>query len=102
MLAFATLALFFLCGSMDSFFRGSARSRNSCRRVESSFAGRQGGDLRVIKANGVLYRFRCRPPGGFTTGSPETEQEKDDDEVPHGDTLTHGFWLLETEVTQLM
>ena len=45
-------------------------------------------------------RFRYIPPGTFQMGSPETEEGRDDDETQHEVTLTHGFWMGETEVTQ--
>ena len=93
----------------------------------ASFAGQEAGDMRVININGLPYRFRWIPPGSFTMGSSKAEQDvalrsmkvqlgRDaseeerasllDDlrtyEVQHDVTLTQGFWMLETEVTQLM
>jgi formylglycine-generating enzyme required for sulfatase activity len=44
--------------------------------------------------------FRYIPPGSFTMGSPEDERGRLDDETQHQVTLTRGFWLKETEVTQ--
>ena len=67
-----------------------------------TFPGRRAGDLREIEINGVSYRFRWAPPGSFMMGSPETEEGRDDDEVLHKVTLSSGFWMLETEVTQSM
>lgn len=40
------------------------------------------------------------PPGTFQMGSPPTEAYRQDDETPHGVTLTHGYWMMEQEVTQ--
>ena len=68
----------------------------------ASFAGQAAGDLRALNLNGVDYRFRWAPPGSFAMGSPETETHRGRDEVSHDVTLTQGFWILETEVTQLM
>ncbi|MBP5320902.1 MAG: formylglycine-generating enzyme family protein [Kiritimatiellae bacterium] len=45
-------------------------------------------------------RFRWCPPGSFMMGSPKTEPGRRDDEVRHQVTLTKGFWMGETEVTQ--
>ncbi len=45
-------------------------------------------------------RFRYVPAGRFQMGSPDTETERDDDEVLHEVELTRGFWMGETEVTQ--
>lgn len=102
----------------------------------ASFFGELAGELCVIHIEGIYYRFRWCPPGTFTMGSPESEQDEDlrsfetaiveikesgkevseeklalklkrrqeqvARETQHQVTLTHGFWLLETEVTQAM
>jgi formylglycine-generating enzyme required for sulfatase activity len=39
-------------------------------------------------------------PGSFMMGSPSTEEGRFDDETQHHVTLTKGYWLGETEVTQ--
>jgi formylglycine-generating enzyme required for sulfatase activity len=39
-------------------------------------------------------------PGSFMMGSPRSEEGHDDDETQHHVTLTKGYWLGETEVTQ--
>lgn len=44
--------------------------------------------------------FGYVPGGTFRMGSPKDEVGRSDGEVPHDVTLTHGFWLGETEVTQ--
>ena len=40
------------------------------------------------------------PPGTFAMGSPDTEKDRDKDETLHQVTLTQGYFLGETEVTQ--
>ncbi|MBP5510082.1 MAG: formylglycine-generating enzyme family protein [Kiritimatiellae bacterium] len=45
-------------------------------------------------------RFRWCPAGTFTMGSPPTEEGRSYDERQHEVTLTKGFWMAETEVTQ--
>jgi formylglycine-generating enzyme required for sulfatase activity/tRNA A-37 threonylcarbamoyl transferase component Bud32 len=40
------------------------------------------------------------PAGSFDMGSPPDEPECDSDEVQHSVTITRGFWMGETEVTQ--
>ncbi len=46
-------------------------------------------------------RFRFIPPGTTTLGSPKVEPGRFDwEQLPHHVTLTRGFWLAETEVTQ--
>ena len=39
-------------------------------------------------------------PGTFTMGSPESESQRNDDEVEHNVTITQGFYLGQFEVTQ--
>ena len=66
------------------------------------------GDRLVKTVDGVEYAFRWCPSGKFTMGSPKSEWDaakitrKDYDETQHEVTLTQGFWMLETEVTQAM
>ena len=63
---------------------------------------RKAGDRMVLPINGVEFPFRWCPPGTFTMGSPEDEANRDNDETQHQVTLSHGFWMLETPVTQKM
>ena len=58
------------------------------------------GDRKVETVNGVEFAFRWCPPGTFMMGSPESEEGRNDNETQHQVTLTKGFWMLETEVTQ--
>ena len=52
---------------------------------------------------GVAYRMRWIPPGRFVMGSPEGEPGRYKDEGPqHEVTITRGFWLGETPVTQAL
>lgn len=63
--------------------------------------GTTAGEGKTLRINGVEYAFRWRPPGSFEMGAPEWEDGFSADEGPrHQVTLTQGFWLLETEVTQ--
>jgi len=48
----------------------------------------------------VTQRMRWIPAGSFMMGSPENEVDRNKDEVRHGVTLTHGFWLADTACTQ--
>jgi formylglycine-generating enzyme required for sulfatase activity len=45
-------------------------------------------------------KFVYIPPGTFMMGSPEGESGRYDNEIQHQVTLTHGFYLQITEVTQ--
>jgi formylglycine-generating enzyme required for sulfatase activity len=59
------------------------------------------GDAREVPLpNGTKMRLKWCPEGTFTMGSPSTEDGRDNDEVQHQVTLTRGFWMAETEVTQ--
>ena len=60
------------------------------------------GDRKIWTADGIEYAFRWCPPGTFTMGSPSSEPGRYDDETQHSVTLTRGFWMLETQVTQAM
>jgi formylglycine-generating enzyme required for sulfatase activity len=52
---------------------------------------------------GVRQRYRWIPPGRFIMGSPADEQGRFDLEGPqHPVTLTQGFWLGDTPVTQAL
>jgi formylglycine-generating enzyme required for sulfatase activity len=49
----------------------------------------------------VTQRMRWIKPGTFMMGSPEGEEERYEDESPwHRVTLTKGFWMADTQVTQ--
>jgi formylglycine-generating enzyme required for sulfatase activity len=51
--------------------------------------------------NGVIQRFRWIPPGRFIMGSPEGEKGRYKDEGPrHEVTISAGYWLGDTPVTQ--
>ncbi|MBE6426521.1 MAG: hypothetical protein E7029_11170 [Planctomycetaceae bacterium] len=54
---------------------------------------RKPGDRMVKTVDGIEYAFRWCPPGTFMMG---------DGKDAHEVTLTHGFWMLETQVTQKM
>lgn len=62
----------------------------------------QAGTRKVLTIKGVDFAFRYCPAGTFQMGSPSYEAERSDDETRHEVTLTKGFWMLETSVTQGM
>jgi len=54
-----------------------------------------------FEVGGVLFVMRWIPPGRFFMGSPEDKPKRWDTEVPrHEVTISRGFWLGETPVTQ--
>jgi formylglycine-generating enzyme required for sulfatase activity len=75
--------------------------------TEGDLKAHNAGELFALPIDGVEYRFRWCPPGEFVMGSPESEIGHFDldpnyKETQHKVTLTRGFWMLETEVTQEM
>ena len=51
---------------------------------------------------GVRQLFRWIEPGSFMLGSPQTEPERLEDEILHVVTLSQGFWLADSAVTQAL
>lgn len=90
------------CGSfsgMVHFFQNGF-SRDGDFAVKEVRQGEFAGQKRVLNINGVECVFRWCPRGTFRMGSPENEKGRDDEEMQHRVVLTHGFWILETEVTR--
>ena len=80
-----------------SYIETFARART----MRSIFApGQAAGERRVVTVKGVDFAFRWCPAGEFTMGSPSSESGPNSDEKQHHVTLTKGFWMMETEVTQ--
>jgi len=55
-----------------------------------------------FRVGGVTQRMRWIPPGEFMMGSPPEEKERYSNEDQHRVTLTHGYWLGDTPVTQAL
>lgn len=54
-----------------------------------------------LKISDVTQKLRWIPPGKFKMGSPSDEPGRYDDEGPQHDvTISSGFWLFDTPVTQ--
>jgi formylglycine-generating enzyme required for sulfatase activity len=56
----------------------------------------------VLTYQNVRHAFRWIEPGTFTMGSPAAEKGRYDDELQHQVTLSKGFWMAETTVTQAL
>ena len=65
-------------------------------------AERKAGERMTVTIKDVEYAFRWCPPGKFMMGSPADEPNRSNDESQRQVTLSKGFWMLETEVTQSM
>jgi formylglycine-generating enzyme required for sulfatase activity/tRNA A-37 threonylcarbamoyl transferase component Bud32 len=58
------------------------------------------GPFADLTIKGVTQRFRYIPSGTFVMGSPEDEVGRDKDETQVRVTLTHSFWMADSECTQ--
>ena len=68
---------------------------------ERAFEGTKAGEEREFEiALGVKMTFCWCPPGKFMMGSPTGELGRESDEKQVEVTLSKGFWLAKTEVTQ--
>ncbi|NOQ13820.1 MAG: SUMF1/EgtB/PvdO family nonheme iron enzyme [Methyloprofundus sp.] len=75
------------------------------RQVGENIGRDQYGLYRDVSINKIMQRFRYIQPGCFLMGSPEGELERelwDGKETQHQVTLTEGFWLADTAVTQAL
>ncbi len=89
----------------SDFTGGSRLARPSggvrLSRPSESAEALKAGDVKTISLpGGVEMRMRWCPPGTFTMGSPKSEEGRGHNETLHQVTLTKGFWLGETSVTQ--
>jgi len=50
--------------------------------------------------NTIGMQFVSLPPATFMMGSPKTEPDRSEDEILHRVTLSRGFWMQTTQVTQ--
>ena len=63
-------------------------------------AGRVGATAGVPLVGKAVMPFAFCPGGAFTMGSPASEEDRLSDESPVNVTLSKGFWMAQTEVTQ--
>jgi formylglycine-generating enzyme required for sulfatase activity len=85
-------------------YQSSQELSAAMKKVEielESDAKRGAGEVKVIEiAPGVTMDFCWCPAGKFTMGSPESEAGRSSDEDQVEVTLSEGFWMAKTEVTQ--
>jgi len=65
-----------------------------------AFVGAQPAERPKAFTNSLGMKFVWIPPATFAMGSPNSEKERADNEVPHKVTLTKGFYLSVHPVTQ--
>ncbi len=71
------------------------------RQVSELTPGQSAGERKVITVSGVEFAFRWCPAGTFMMGPSADEEYPQKEALPqHEVTLTKGFWMMETEVTQ--
>ncbi len=92
--------------SPEKQWRPAPVEMNPDASVSRAWAIRSGrdpyGTWAELEVKGVCTRLRWIPPSNFMMGSPYRERERFEDELQHHVTLTQGFWLGETEVTQAL
>ena len=81
-------------GVLDSFAQGSSVPGTT----EAKKAVSKGPSVYTISS--INYKMSYIPPGTFMMGSPSSETGRYDDEILHRVTLTKGFYMGVTEVTQ--
>ena len=78
-----------------------AANTEPAKKVAESFAGGVAGELKTVKVGNVEVVLCWCPAGRFTMGSPPGEKDRlDDREAQVEVTLTTGFWMTRTEMTQ--
>ena len=81
--------------------RVAVEAKAKTEEAYKKFSGSRAGEERVIEiAPGVKMTFCWCPPGEFMMGSPASEDDRDDTEDQVKVTLSKGFWMGKTEVTQ--
>lgn len=79
----------------------AAEARAKATALYEKFRGARAGEEKVIQlAAGVSMTLCWCPPGDFMMGSPASEEDRGSDEDQVKVTLSKGFWMAKTEVTQ--
>ncbi|GDY14950.1 hypothetical protein LBMAG53_38280 [Planctomycetota bacterium] len=90
----------------DERLRGLATDRLQSLRDGPPWASASGqdeyGKWADLKIGDVVTRLRLIKAGRFTMGSPVDEPERSPDEAQHRVTISRGFWLGESAVTQAL
>ena len=75
------------------------RERQKKERIRKA-KWRKEGEPYTIEPEGLNLTMKWCPAGSFVMGSPVSEEGRRDDETQCKVTITKGYWLGETEVTQ--
>lgn len=87
-----------IASRLSDWWGEGAESRFS--RLPPEFEVDTYGLVATWKVKNVGFKMRYIPPGAFKMGSSLEEPERDDDETLHPVTISKGFWIGETTVTQ--
>ena len=79
---------------------GGKDRRDGASESEHKHVPKHGDRKELTLPGGATMAMIYVAPGSFMMGSPSTEEGREDDETQHRVTLTKGYWLGETEVTQ--
>ena len=96
------LCLFCLAVPLASGYGSEGEATVPANPAEQERKEGEAGYRMTLTIKDVEYAFRWCPPGTFMMGSPENEERRGSIEMQHQVTLTQGFWMLETQVTQAM
>ena len=87
---------------LESYFDLLERSTDAKTLSRIPEKGHSAGETVTLSIRGVDFPFAWCPAGTFEMGSPDDEPDRQDDEIRHKVTLSDGYWILRTEVTQKM
>jgi formylglycine-generating enzyme required for sulfatase activity len=81
--------------------REAAEAKAKAEAAYAEASGKRAGEEKIIEISpDVTMTFCWCPAGKFTMGSPPSEADRDGDEDQVEVTLSRGFWMAKTEVTQ--
>ncbi|MDH4443513.1 MAG: formylglycine-generating enzyme family protein [Akkermansiaceae bacterium] len=81
--------------------REAAEAKAKAEAAYAEASGKRAGEEKIIEISpGVTMTFCWCPAGKFTMGSPPSEADRSKDEDQVEVTLSRGFWMAKTEVTQ--
>lgn len=78
-----------------------SEAKAKAEQAYEKFRGSRAGEEKVLEiAPGIKMTFCWCPPGNFLMGSPASEEDRGQDEDQVNLTISKGFWMGKTEVTQ--
>ena len=99
-MSFADAALKYAAAAKQFALCVDEANAEKTRRALRAKWRKEGEEFTINDPYGLYMTMKWCPAGSFTMGSPSTEDGRDTGETQHQVTLTKGFWLGQTEVTQ--